>query len=251
MEVMRSRCNRILVLLTAIVIPLFVVASVWADLQPVIQESGRISLSVDAEGNNNTSGGTIRVNKPSGAIVRSAFLMAASLFDRVIADGDVSLAGMPVRWDRRVNNARPFNPTFFNNVFANVTSIIKPIIDAAPSGLNLLQVTEVDTSTIDGTILVVIFDDLSQTTDNSVILLFGGQNTRGDRFQITLAEPLDLTGPNPVANMGLGISFGFQGTSGTPMVSLIDINGMRLTSSAGGEDDGGFNGGLITVGGIG
>jgi hypothetical protein len=106
----------------------------WADLQPVAQETGRISISVDAEGNNNSAGGTIRVDKPVGATVRSAFLMAASNSSRIIADGDVALAGTPISWDRRLfNNAGPSLPTFFNNVFANVTSIIKPIIDAERS----------------------------------------------------------------------------------------------------------------------
>jgi hypothetical protein len=49
--------------------------------------------------------------------------------------------------------------------------------------------------------------------------------------------------------MGLGISFGFQGGD---QYSIVDINGTRLTTSAGGQDDGqAANGALITVGGIG
>lgn len=239
--------------LIAMVTVSFIAAPAWADLTPVVQVIGRVSVSVDAEGNNNSLGGTIRIVKPGGATVRSAFLMAASNFNRVVADGDVALAGTPVSWDRTVfNNAGTSFPTFFNNVFADVTSIVKPILDAAPSGVSELHVTEVNTATIDGTILAVVFDDPNQTVDSAVIVLFGGQNTLGDRFTVNFAEPLDPTGPNSVLDMGLGISFGFQGTFGTNMVTLIDVNGSRLTSSAGGEDDGGsFNGGLITVGGIG
>jgi putative serine esterase DUF676 len=240
---------RNLLLVFLIIIPIIV----QAGLEPVVQVIGNISISVDAEGNNNISGGTIRVDKPNSASVRNAYLIAASYFGRTIMDGDVTLTGTPVSWDRGVfNNAGPSFPNFFHNVFADVTDVVKPIIDIAMPGISELPITEVDTGTIDGTILVVIFDDPNQTTSNSVILFFGGQDTLGDSFDIKLAESFDLSNPDIVADMGLGISFGFQGLSGTPMVSVIDVNGSRLTSSAGGEDDGGtFNGGLITVGGIG
>src|SRR5205823_3341594 len=48
-------------------------------------------------------------------------------------------------------------------------------------------------------------------------------------------------------------SFGYQPNNQQDnQYSLIDVNGQRLTSSAGGQDDGaGANGALITVGGIG
>ena len=238
--------------LVALFLTLFLAPPVWSALTPVIQEFGNISISVDAEGNNDPAGGTISVEKPPGATVRSAFLMATSAFFAVIADGGISLAGTPVSWDRTVFNNAGASLTFFHNVFADVTSIVKPIIDAAPAGINELQVTEVNTIFINGTVLAVIFDDPNQITDNGLILLFGGQDTLGDSFIVELAGPLDLTDPSTVVDMGLGISHGFQGIFGTPMVNLIDVNGERLTSSAGGEDDGlSANGGLITVGGIG
>jgi hypothetical protein len=50
--------------------------------------------------------------------------------------------------------------------------------------------------------------------------------------------------------MSLGIGFSYQVSS--PQYSTVDVNGRRLTTSAGGSDDGvATNGGLITVGGIG
>lgn len=232
---------------------LLVAVPARADLRPVAQFFGKISLSVDAEGNNNLAGGTIRVEKPGGATVRAAFLMANShgvFGNRTISDGDVTLAGTPISWDRTEFNGVPCCPTFFHNVFANVTSIVQPIIDAAPAGVTNLQVTETGTTQVNGTILVVVFDDPNETTDNSVTLLFGGQATGGETFLINLAEP--ISGALDRAEMGLGIGHGFQGLSGTPMVNIVNVNGTRLTSSAGGEDDGGsFDGGLITVGGIG
>lgn len=232
---------------------LLVAVPARADLQPVAQFFGKISLSVDAEGNNNLAGGTIRVQKPGGATVRAAFLMANShgvFGNRTISDGDVTLAGTPISWDRTEFNGIPCCPTFFHNVFANVTSIVQPIIDAAPAGVTNLQVTETGTTQVNGTILVVVFDDPNETTDNSAILLFGGQATGGETFLINFSEPIGAALDR--ADMGIGIGHGFQGLSGTPMVNVINVNGTRLTSSAGGEDDGeSFDGGLITVGGIG
>ena len=224
-----------------------------ADLVPVVQETGNISVSVDAEGNNQTAGGTLRVEKPAGATVRRAVLMANShgvLGNRVIDNGDVILAGEPVDWQRSVFNGIGSNASFFHNVFGDVTSIVKPILDPSPAGEILIPVREVGTQGINGTVLVVIFDDPSQPTLNTVILQFGGQDTDGDTFVINFAEPFDPSIER--AEMGLGIGHSFQGTSGTPMVNRIDVNGQRLTSSAGGEDDGtSVNGALITVGGIG
>jgi hypothetical protein len=52
--------------------------------------------------------------------------------------------------------------------------------------------------------------------------------------------------------MSLGISFSCQKYQPQNQYSTVDINGQRLTSSAGGSDDGyEENGGLITAGGIG
>ena len=189
--------------------------------------------------------------------MRAAFFACASNFNRVIEDGDVSLDGNPITWDLSVLN----DGTFFNNVFAEVTSIVKPVVDAAAAGLVDFLQTEIGTEDIDGCGLYVIFDDPEQTTENTVFILFGGQATTGDNYAVTLAEPLE---EGDIAQMGLGISFGAQNQSGkggshfcgcdSPMFSLIDVNGERLTSCAGNLDDGVgpvANGNLITVGGVG
>ena len=222
----------------------------FAELKPVFQDIGKISISVDAEGNNNTDGGALQVKKPQGATVKKAFLMASSYDQRAIADGDVVLATNPITWSITTTNSISFTPDFFHSTFADVTDIVKPIIDAAPTGISELNVTEKDTDTIDGTVLVVVFNDPTVTTDKSIILVFGAQSPQGDTFFIDFSKPLPVD-INQV-DMGLGIGFGFQDTTGTDQVSLIDVNDIRLTSSAGGEDDGAsFDGALITVGGIG
>ena len=225
-------------------------SSASAQLAPVVQESGQITISVDGEGNN-VGTGTVRVDKPVGATVRSAYLTAASHSSRTIADGDITLAGTPVNWSMSVFNGLGGSPMFFNNVFADVTSIVGPVIDAAPAGINLLTVTESGTGSIDGVALAVIFDDPGANANNGITLFFGGQAPTGDQFIVNLAAPIDPNAPGAIADLGLAISFSFQGST---MVSNIDVNGQRMTSSAGGQDDGaasGGNGRLVTVGGIG
>ncbi len=215
-------------------------------LEVQITESGKISLSADGAGSNAVDGITIQVNKPNAAAtVRSAFFACASLGGRVINDGDVSLDGNPITWAASVQNNAGGDLTFFTNVFANVTAIVKPRVDAAVPGLVDFTQTEVNTDGIDGCALHVVFDDPSQTTDNTVFILFGGQNTDGDNFAVTLAQPLS---GSDRAEMGLGISFSLQPSA---MFSQIDVNAVRLTTSAGGQDDGADpNGALLTVGGI-
>jgi PKD repeat protein len=102
---------------------------------------------------------------------------------------------------------------------------------------------------LDGSILAVIFNDPNQTVYNTVILLFGAQSTGGDTFDVSFYNPIDLDDPDFGIDFSLGISFGYQGGS---QYSIVDVNSTRLTTSAGGQDDGySGDGGLITVGGIG
>jgi hypothetical protein len=37
----------------------------------------------------------------------------------------------------------------------------------------------------------VVFDDPLQTQTTTIVFLFGTQNTNGDRFTITLADPIE------------------------------------------------------------
>jgi hypothetical protein len=219
-----------------------------------VTESGKIFLSADGAGSNDAAGVAIQVDKPNaGATVRSAFLTCAGT--SAIGNGQIQLDGTPISWDRFVING------FFRNVFADVTAVVKPKVDAAAPGLVDFQQTESSIFSTDGCGLYVIFDDAAQTTDNTVFILFGGQATGGDSFAIGLAEPLDAS---DTAEMGLAISFSGQDQSGvggsnlcgteSHMDSQIDVNGQRLTSCAGNLDDGVgpvANGILITVGGIG
>jgi hypothetical protein len=104
--------------LVVVLSPLLLVTYAQAALRPVIHELGNISISVDAEGNNDPARGTIQVDKPPGATVRRAFLMANSHGvdgTRVISDGDVTLAGTPINWGKNEFNGIPGFSEFFHN----------------------------------------------------------------------------------------------------------------------------------------
>jgi hypothetical protein len=218
-------------------------------LEPIVSETGKVSLSVDGQGTLNQTG-TLRVQKPAGATVRDAFLAAAStgFTGFTIPNGALLLNGTGVTWNIVTNSS-----ISSVNHWANVTSIIKPLIDTAPTGISTVTVTEgANTLSIDGEILAVVFDDPNQTTDNTIVLMFGAQNVAGDTFAIRTAAPINTADPNLLLDMSLGISYGFQQTGACGQFSIVNVDNKRLTSSAGGQDDGsGDNGALLTVGGIG
>ena len=109
-----------------------------------------------------------------------------------------------------------------------------------------------NTALIDGEILAVIFDDPSQVNNNTIVLLFGAQNVNGDTFNVGLSSAIDKSKSGFALNMSLGISYGAQEPSSCLQFSTVDVDGNRLTSSAGGQDDGqDANGALITAGGVG
>jgi hypothetical protein len=213
--------------------------------------TGRIFLSVDGGGSNSESH-TIEVQKPSAlATVRKAFVLAAStgFSNHQLTDGDVRITppDAGVTWSANVPTA-----ILSFNYLADVTALVAPTLDSAPAGRVAFAFTEVGADAIEGEVLAVVFNDPAQPADRTVILLFGAQDLAGDDFGITLAEPISPESPGATAVLSMAISFGFQPGE---QFSLIDVNGERLTSSAGGQDDGppdclGDNGELITVGGL-
>ncbi|HEY3294146.1 MAG TPA: Ig-like domain-containing protein, partial [bacterium] len=214
------------------------------NISSVYSVTGQVTLSTDGHGYV-TPTSTIRVNKPVGATVRAAFLGAASVYNATLPDGSVSLEGNALSWDVTYSNLG-----LWENGWKDVTSIVAPIIDSRPAGISTLDVAETNPYGVDGEILAVVFDDPNADPNNSIILLFGGQAINGDDFQINLASPIVLPDPNLSLNMGLGISFSYNCGC---QYSLIDVNGQRMSSSAGGLDDGDLisDGALLTVGGIG
>lgn len=224
-------------------------ASSSGGLQPIVTEYGKVSLSIDALGVYPGTTGTVQVNKPTDATVRKAFLASASTgyTGYHISNSDITINGNAVTMANELSNS-----IGSYNYWSDVTGIVKPIVDAAPAGLVDLTIVESSqTYNIDGTILIVVFDDPNQPYDNTVVLAYGAQNVAGDTFAIGLGEAINKSKPGFALDMSLGISYSYQ-NGGVQQYSRIDINSNRLTTSAGGEDDGlSTNGALITAGGIG
>ncbi|MGB7070713.1 MAG: ice-binding family protein, partial [Pyrinomonadaceae bacterium] len=230
-------------------------------LNRFITETGLVSLSVDAIGTNNESG-VVMVQKAAGATVRRAFLMAATIPGAAnaaaptIADGEIQIDDVGVDFEAAVGNSFVDGPDSFNlsNYKADVTSLVSAKINSAPPGLVNFTIEEgARTALIDGVTLAVILDDPTKPSINSIVLHYGALQAAGDTFTLALDSPIDKAAPGYALDMSLGISYGFQPSD---QFSTIDVGTntrapARVTSSAGGQDDGsGVNGALITAGGI-
>jgi hypothetical protein len=234
-------------------------------LSPFTNQNGKIYMSEDAIGTNDPAGGPIRVHKNnSSTTVAQAWLFAAAIPQYTLVDGDVTLNGTSLTWDPAFNAVNSVFGETINTRGVDVTSIVKPVVDSAPAGDVTFTAAEPNqTGNIDGEVLAVILNDPTLPTNNTVSFLFGALAPTGDNFSIGLAQPLNLSDPNLALTMSLGDSFGYQGPPATGQFSQIDVNGNRMTTSAGGNDDSVckndspqdfqncVNGTLITVGGIG
>jgi hypothetical protein len=213
-------------------------------LTQLFSATGNYTISADGAGNNSSSNYSIQVNKPNAsATVFKAYLFCAPVWYQT--GNCTSLNGIPITWDGSANAAWGCC-----NYYDDVTSIVAPIIDPAPAGI--LSISIYECNYIDGYGLLVIFADAS-AQEKTIVIMFGGLSTTGDNFSLTLGTPIDPNAPGALLDMGLGISFSYQGGyQSNPQYSIININGARLTTSAGGEDDGAsHDGALMTVGGIG
>src|SRR6266496_577510 len=223
-----------------------------AGLNVIVSERGRISASYAAEGSVGAAA-TLTVDKPQGATVRRAILFSATTgFTSAVMPGPVTLNGQSVL----MGHGTPSGISSYN-FWTDVTTVVASTLNGAAAGRVSIPVVEPSPENlVDGTLLAVIYNDPNIASDQSVSFLFGALLTGGDRFTLALGKPFDPTDPSAQMQMSLGISYSCQqpafcGSAGQ-QYSVVDVNGKRLTSAAGGEDDGvSTNGALITAGGVG
>lgn len=238
----------------------FLPSASLADLNTLGVWNGNVALSVDAVGSNSTPTGTVQAEIADGSTILAAYLYSAGTPFPWYSDSPtelsnyndtgVTLAGQSVVFDTIVESAVSGRSDIgqWYTARSDVTSIVSGLLVAGQSTYNW-EINEGSlTRRIDGEVLAIVYENAS-LEDGSVALLDGGQNTDGDTTFVNFDDPLgDVTDPEFYANMSLGISFSI----GSSQTSLVDINGTRLTSSAGNNNDGApGDGGLITVGGIG
>lgn len=215
-------------------------------LQQFYSSTGHYTLSADGIGSL-SSAMKIRVNKPNASATVQKAVLISSVTYGTINDGCVTLDGTSIKWDGSATSTSGFS---FHNYWADVTSLVAKKINGLPAGISTLDITECSTGSIEGEALLVVFKDAA-ATEKTIVIMLGAQNPSGDNFSVTLAQPIDPKKAGALLDMGLGIGYSYQ-TNGSNQASQISVNDKRLTSSAGGEDDGyPANGGLITVGGIG
>lgn len=228
-------------------------APAGAEVRRFFGVSGPVSLSVDA-GGSDLGSHSIDVEKPSAtATVFAAFVFAASHSFRVIADGEVTIDDVPIDWSGAAVTSPPDLPGFFFNVLGDVTAVVAPKVDAAPPGRVSFDFRESRGESIDGEVLAVVFEDPEQTEERMVWLAFGGSSDETDSFLVTLKEPIDPDLPGTLADFGLGISASASAapSANLPVARDVEIDGVRITSAAGGEDDGdAAPGSRITAGGL-
>ena len=233
-------------------------------LFPFTTVAGKVYMSETAIGTNTPAGGPIYVQKDTASsTVQAAYLLAAAVPGYTIGNGTVTLDGTSLSFTSADDVVGNFG---VNSVWTNVTTIVAPVVNAAPTGkVEFTAAEPTESSEITGEILAVIMKDPTLPTNNTVSLLFGALNTTGTSFSIGLSTPLKLSNPTLKLIMSIGDSFGYQGGSepGTGQYSTITVNTKLMTSAAGGNDDSTckyntptafgtcLTGTLLTVGGIG
>jgi hypothetical protein len=235
------------------------VNSTFADLKPAAVYTGQVGVSVSGLGGNRNPVGNLQAEIPAGSTILQAFFYAAGTpypwylnSPRTIADynaAGIKIDGTPVtNFDTIVGatTTRADIGNFFTGR-ADVTALVQSKLGAG-SSYSWSYTEGTKNNRIDGGVLAIIYSNPSLPMA-SVGFLDGGQKTNGEQMSVHLGQPLmDPNTPGFRANFGIATSF----STGGDQVTRIDINGQRLTSSAGGHENGGATDGtLLTVGGIG
>jgi hypothetical protein len=246
---MRSYLPKTPVIALAILVAL--ASTARASLVVSYQFNGNGNWSLDAVGSNNTPVGILQAVVPLGSTVEKAFLYSSNVAGNPTVPAvnfqGVTYAG--AAWTNLGTNPSGGGLTAFRT---DVTSQVSALVGSgSASTFNFNIFSEVPNGSIDGEALAIVFSNPLEQK-RTIAFLDGFSASTGDNTALNLANPLtaaQLADPNFEAFMSLGIGYSHQPSS---QFSQVDVNGVRLTTSAGGEDDGGaFNGGLITIGGIG
>lgn len=212
--------------------------------------TGTVGVSSDGWGST-SNGGEIQAEVPVGSTVLGAWLYA-STFSGVTPSG-VSFDGTAIPVASFTGLGSPSGACCQLQAYrTNITSLVKSVIEAGPGGVYSFDVTKSGNSSAgtDGLALVVAYSNAALQTA-TVGILDGNASVNGETTSINFASPLDPTAPGFFAEMRLGIGF-----SCCSQASTVEVNGTLITQQAGNNNDAaadnsGFNGSLITVGGVG
>jgi len=202
------------------------------------------ALSIDGFGSLSNIG-IIQANIPAGSTIERAYLYAASVWDMSPVYG-VTFNGNLLSLSSATILSPNSNPA--TTARWDVTNIIAASFTGGLQNFSITENGPIPTN--DGAVLVVAYSNPSTQGFTSVIL-DGELSTGGDTSQFNFASP--YTGGDFLVS--LASSYSLQPTS--EQFTQIDVttnstNNRRLSTSAGGQDDGEWgDGALMTVGGIG
>lgn len=206
---------------------------------------GNYGVSTDGWGSLSQQG-SIQASVPAGATVVAAYLYTSTHnFGAPFSPGG-SLNGSAVNYAANLGTIPAPACCNLTAYRADVTSIVKPVIDGGAGGIYNFGITETDARQ-DGSALVVVYQDASLAV-STVGILDGFSRVDGESTTINFAQPLDPAAAGFFAEMRLGIGF-----SCCDQRSRVEVNGALLTENAGNNDDATEalgNGNLITVGGF-
>ncbi|MBX3602921.1 MAG: hypothetical protein KIS83_09525 [Rubrivivax sp.] len=206
---------------------------------------GNYGVSTDGWGSLSQQG-SIQASVPAGATVVAAYLYTSTFnFGAPFSPGG-SLNGSAVNYAANLGTIPAPACCNLTAYRADVTSIVKPVIDGGAGGIYNFGITETDARQ-DGSALVVVYQDASLAV-STVGILDGFSRVDGESTTINFAQPLDPSAAGFFAEMRLGIGF-----SCCDQRSRVEVNGALLTENAGNNDDATEalgNGNLITVGGF-
>ncbi len=221
-------------------------ASIPASATLIVRSAfNNAALSIDGFGG---SSGFLQSDVPINSIILKAFLYSSDVNGGGIA-GDVTLAGNFLA--SASGSLLTPNTSDANHMIFDVTSIMKPLIEGT-WGLQNHTISEGGNT--DGESLVIVYQNAS--TLGTAIIMDGELSQGGDTTTLNFANPY----ASGDVIMSLASTFSFNGPpNNTGQVTKVDVTtsstaARRLTSCAGGNDDGNFvaeNGFLLTVGGVG
>jgi hypothetical protein len=201
-----------------------------------------VGLSTDGWGSTSQAG-VISANVPAGATVLAAYLYTSTFSNNTLSGVGGTLNGSAINYATNLGSTGGLTAGR-----ADVTSLLKPLIDGGAGGLYNFRITETSNSQ-DGSALVVVYSTGSGAV-SSVGILDGFSEQAGDNTAINFSSPLNTAAPGFFAEMRLGIGF-----SCCSQRSNVSVNGTQITDQAGNNDDSAdaslANGNLITVGGDG
>jgi hypothetical protein len=234
-------------LLTATGMALAIPLVSQAGLVNSYQFNGNGNWSIDAAGSNNTPVADLSAFVPLGATVEKAFLYSSNIFGN-LATPSVNFDGTTVSGADWTSLGTTNSLTAYR---ADVTSQVASKVGGGSASLFTFSIlSENPNFSIDGEVLAIVYS-LPTEAERTIAFLDGFSVQDGDTTTINLSTALtasQLADPAFSAQLSLGIGY----SAGGGQFSQVDVNGSRLSTSAGGADDGSVaNGASITAGGLG